>query len=127
MWMSSPKRIKGGIYLSVVEIAQLAATAAEEKKAQDITILDIRGCSVIADYFVICHGNSQTQVQAIVENIKKKIQNRNISVRGIEGLPEARWVLIDLNDVVVHVFHKEERDFYGLERIWGDALQVSVQ
>lgn len=113
--------------MSVVEIAQLAATAAEEKKAQDITILDIRGCSVIADYFVICHGNSQTQVQAIVENIKKKIQKRNISVRGIEGLPEARWVLIDLNDVVVHVFHKEERDFYGLERIWGDALQVSVQ
>lgn len=113
--------------MSVVEIAQLAATAAEEKKAQGITILDIRGCSVIADYFVICHGNSQTQVQAIVESIKKKIRKTNVPMRGIEGLPEARWVLMDLGDVVVHVFHKEEREFYGLERIWGDALQVRVQ
>lgn len=113
--------------MSVVEIAQLAATAAEEKKAQEITILDIRGCSTIADYFVICHGNSQTQVQAIVENIKKKMQKANNPVRGIEGLPEARWVLLDFGDVVVHVFHKEEREFYGLERIWGDALQVKVQ
>lgn len=110
-----------------MEIAQLAANAAEEKKAQGVTILDIRGCSVIADYFVICHGNSQTQVQAIVENIKKKIQKANVSVIGIEGYPQARWVLIDLGDVVVHVFHKEEREFYGLERLWGDALQVQVQ
>ena len=82
---------------------------------------------MIADYFVICHGNSQTQVQAIVESIKKKIQKGNIPVKGIEGLPEARWVLMDLGDVVVHVFHKDEREFYGLERIWGDALQVEVQ
>ena len=113
--------------MSVVGIAQLAATAAEEKKAQDVTILDIRECSTIADYFVICHGNSQTQVQAIVENIKKKLQKANHPIKGIEGLPEARWVLIDFGDVVVHVFHKEEREFYGLERIWGDALQVKVQ
>lgn len=113
--------------MSLVEIAQLAATAAEEKKAHDVTILDIRAFSVIADYFVICHGNSQTQVQAIVENIKKRFQKTNVAVRGIEGYREARWVLIDLGDVVVHVFHKDEREFYGLERLWGDARQVQVQ
>jgi len=113
--------------LNVVEIAQLAATAAEEKKAQDVTILDIRGLSVFADYFVICHGNSQTQVQAIVNGIKEKVLEADLLLKGIEGFQEGRWVLIDLGDVVVHVFHKEEREFYDLERLWGDARQVRVQ
>lgn len=113
--------------MNQVEIAQLAATAAEEKKAQGLTILDIRGLSVFADYFVICHGNSQSQVQAIVTAIKDKVLEADILLRGIEGYQEARWVLIDLGDVVVHVFHKEEREFYDLERLWGDAQQVQVQ
>lgn len=113
--------------MNLVELAQTAASAAEEKKAQRITILDIRGLSVIADYFVICHGNSQTQVQAIVDAVKKKMQEADIPINGIEGLSEARWVLVDLGDVVVHVFHKDERDFYDLERLWGDAALVGVQ
>ncbi|GGE14201.1 ribosomal silencing factor RsfS [Marinithermofilum abyssi] len=113
--------------MNLVEIAQLAATAAEEKKAQRIAILDIRGLSVFADYFVICSGNSQTQVQAIVQAIKEKMQKSAVPVKGIEGLADARWVLMDLGDVVVHVFHKDERDFYDLERLWGDASQVGVQ
>jgi ribosome-associated protein len=113
--------------LKVVEIAQLAATAAEEKKAQDVTVLDIRGLSVFADYFVICHGNSQTQVQAIATAIKDKLLENNVELKGMEGYQEARWVLMDLGDVVVHVFHKDDREFYGLERLWGDARQVHVQ
>jgi ribosome-associated protein len=113
--------------LNLVEIAQLAADAAEEKKAQRVTILDIRGLSVIADYFVICHGNSQTQVQAIVNGIREKLEEAGIPIKGVEGYKEARWVLLDLGDVVVHVFHKDERDFYDLERLWGDAQQVRVQ
>ncbi|WP_033101770.1 MULTISPECIES: ribosome silencing factor [Thermoactinomyces] len=113
--------------MNVVEIAQLAATAAEEKKAQDIIILDIRGLSVFADYFVICHGNSQTQVQAIVNGIKDKVLESDLILKGIEGFQDARWVLIDLGDVVVHVFHKDEREFYDLERLWGDARQLKVQ
>jgi ribosome-associated protein len=118
---------RGGIYLNQVEIAQLVATAAEGKKAQDVTILDIRGLSTFADYFVICHGNSQIQVQAIVKEIKDQALKKGINIKGIEGLRDARWVLIDLGDVVVHVFHKDERDFYDLERLWGDARQVLVQ
>ncbi|PTM59550.1 ribosome-associated protein [Desmospora activa DSM 45169] len=113
--------------MNLVELAQLAASAAEEKKAQRVTILDIRGLSVIADYFVICHGNSQTQVKAIVDAVRKKMQEADIPVKGIEGLSESRWVLVDLGDVVVHVFHKDERDFYDLERLWGDAALVGVQ
>ena len=113
--------------MKVVEIAQLAATAAEEKKAQDVTVLDIRGLSVFADYFVICHGNSQTQVQAIATAIKDKLLENNVELKGMEGYQEARWVLMDLGDVVVHVFHKDDREFYGLERLWGDARQVHFQ
>lgn len=113
--------------MSLVEIAYLAATAAEEKKAQNITILDIRGLSTIADYFVICHGQSVRQVQAIANHVKKKMQEAKVELKGIEGLRDARWVLMDLGDVVVHVFHKEEREYYDLERLWGDALYLDVQ
>jgi ribosome-associated protein len=112
--------------LNVVEIAQMAAAAAEEKKAQNVMILDIRGLSVFADYFVICHGNSQTQVQAIANGIRDKVLEEGVLLKGIEGFQEARWVLIDLGDVVVHVFHKDEREFYGLERLWADAPQIQV-
>ncbi|WP_047151369.1 ribosome silencing factor [Aneurinibacillus tyrosinisolvens] len=108
------------------EIAQLAAQAAEDKKAHNVIILDINGLSVIADYFVICHGNSETQVQAIVDSVKKGVEEAGITVRGREGYDEARWVLIDLGDVVVHVFHKDEREFYNIERLWKDARTVSA-
>lgn len=113
--------------MNLIELAQLAAQAAEEKKAQRVVILDIRGLSVIADYFVICHGNSQTQVQAIADEVKKRLEEAGVVIRGVEGRNEARWVLIDLGDVVVHIFHKDERDFYDLERLWGDAEEVRVQ
>ena len=113
--------------MSLVEIAYLAANAAEEKKAQNITILDIRGLSTVADYFVICHGHSTRQVQAIANHVKKKLQEANVELKGIEGFRDARWVLMDLGDVVVHVFHKEEREYYDLERLWGDALYLDVQ
>ncbi|WP_044642318.1 ribosome silencing factor [Risungbinella massiliensis] len=109
-----------------LDIAQLAVAAAEDKKAQNITLLNLQGLAVFADYFVICHGNSQTQVQAIAEGIQEKCKEQNITVRGIEGVREGRWVLMDLGDVVVHIFHRDERDFYDLERLWGDAEQIQV-
>ncbi len=111
--------------LTVEEIAQLAVKAAEEKKALDIVTLDIRGLSVIADYFVICHGNSETQVQSIASEIKKKMTEYGVKL-DVEGFQQARWVLIDLGDVVVHIFHRDEREFYNLERLWGDAKLVRL-
>lgn len=105
-------------------LVQVAAKAADDKKAHDIVVLDIHSLSVIADYFVICHGNSTAQIQAIVKEIKDKVEEKGYRVRGIEGLDSARWVLIDLGDVVVHVFHRDERQYYNLERVWGDARVV---
>lgn len=113
--------------MTIAEIAQLAAKACVDKKAQNTVILNLQGLSIIADYFVITHGNSETQVQAIANEIKEKMGENGIDVKGIEGYEEARWVLIDLGDVVVHVFHREERDYYNLERLWSDAPQVPVE
>ncbi|KXG43149.1 ribosome silencing factor [Tepidibacillus decaturensis] len=113
--------------LSVKEIAELAAQTASNKKAKDVVILDIRGLSVIADYFVICSGNSETQVQAVANEIKDKMHEVGVLVKGSEGMDQARWILIDLGDVVVHIFHKEEREFYHLERLWGDAPRIEFE
>jgi ribosome-associated protein len=115
------------ILVNIVEdLAKVAVKAAEEKKAERVVVMDIRQLSVIADYFIICHGNNERQVQAIVNEIRDQVHKHGYTVKGIEGLDNGRWVLIDLGDVVVHVFHKEERDFYNLERLWGDAKHVPL-
>lgn len=95
--------------------------AADDKRAEDILVLNMQGISLIADYFVICHGNSDKQVQAIAREIKEKVDELNQPIKRMEGFEEARWVLVDLGDVVVHIFHYEERNYYKLERLWGDA------
>lgn len=95
--------------------------AADDKRAEDIIVLNMEGISAIADYFVICHGNSDKQVQAIAREIKEKVEELHLNVKRIEGLEEAKWVLVDLGDVVVHVFQQDERNYYKLERLWGDA------
>ena len=109
-----------------MEFAKLAADAAEGRKARDVVVLDIRGLSVIADYFIICSANSRIQVQAIADAVKEKLEERGLRCRGVEGKDEAKWILIDFGDVVVHVFLEEERAFFGLERLWGDAPRLSV-
>ena len=113
--------------LSVLETATYVAEVANNKKAKDVLILDIRGLSGIADYFVICAGNSETQVQAIISEMKDKIEEIGIPIKGIEGHQQARWVLMDLGDVVVHVFHKEDRDYYNIERLWADAPRIVLE
>jgi len=97
--------------------------AAEDKKACDVVVLDLKGISLVADYFVICHGNSDTQVQAIAAEIRDKAEELGARVR-VEGLESARWVLLDMGDVVAHVFHREEREYYHLEGLWSDAKSV---
>jgi ribosome-associated protein len=103
------------------EILSVAVKAADDKKAEDIVALNMKGISLVADYFMICHGNSEKQVQAIAREIKEKAEEQQIPVKRLEGFDEAKWVLVDLGDVVVHVFHKDERAYYNLERLWGDA------
>ncbi|MBE3555159.1 ribosome silencing factor [Thermicanus aegyptius] len=113
--------------MKIEEIAQLAAQTAMEKKGQNTIILKLEGLSIIADYFVITHGNNEPQVEAIATAIREKMEEKGIHIRGIEGLSEKRWVLLDLGDVVVHIFHRDEREFYHLERIWADAPEIPVE
>ncbi|MEO3947836.1 ribosome silencing factor [Gorillibacterium sp. CAU 1737] len=106
------------------QLLDLVWEAADSKKAVDLIALDLKGISLIADYFVICHGNSETQVQAIATDIRKKAEAAGVRVRGLEGMDKARWVLVDLGDVVAHVFHRDEREYYRLEKLWSDAKAV---
>ncbi|WP_243290626.1 ribosome silencing factor [Bacillus sp. FJAT-47783] len=107
--------------MSTQDVLSLVVKAADDKKAEEITALNMRGISLIADYFVICHGNNDKQVQAIAREIKDKAEEIGINVKRIEGFDEAKWVLVDLGDVVAHVFHRDERSYYNLEKLWGDA------
>jgi len=102
----------------------MAVDAVEDKKAMNVITLNLQGISTIADYFVICHGNSETQVQAISTEVKKQADKLGIPVKGLEGFDSARWVLIDMGDVLVHVFHRDEREYYNIERLWSDAKVV---
>lgn len=106
------------------KLLEVTVAAAEDKKAYNIVALNLKEISLVADYFVICHGNSDTQVQAITTAIRKAAEEQGVRVRGIEGADTARWVLIDLGDVVVHVFHRDEREYYSIERLWSDAKVV---
>ncbi|MGI2292761.1 ribosome silencing factor [Paenibacillus sp. GXUN7292] len=105
-------------------LLSLVVNAAEDKKAHDVIALNLKEISLVADYFVICSGNSDTQVQAIASEVRKQAEQKGVRIRGIEGMDTARWVLIDMGDVVAHIFHREEREFYSIERLWSDAKVV---
>lgn len=108
------------------ELLQLTMEATTGKKAMNVVALDLTGISMVADYFVICHGNSDTQVQAIAAEVRKQALDAGANIRGIEGMDSARWVLMDLGDVVVHIFHRDEREYYNIERVWSDAKVVTT-
>ena len=108
------------------EILELVVKAADDKRAEDIVALDVSNVSLIADYFVICHGNSDKQVMAIANEVVEESHKHQVEVKRVEGKETARWVLIDLGDVIVHVFHGEEREFYNLEKLWSDAPLVNI-
>ena len=100
--------------------------ALSEKNAFDPVVLDIRELTAFTDYFVICHGESSRQVQAICDNIAEKLKASGLAVEHMEGYETANWVLIDCSDVVVHVFSDEKREFYQLEKLWRDAVRLET-
>jgi ribosome-associated protein len=109
------------------EIALLAAEAASDKKAEDIVALDVSELLVVTEYFVICTGRTNIQVRAIADGVEERLRvEGGVKPIGREGADEAKWVLLDFGDVVVHVFQPEERDFYRLERLWGDAPRLDL-
>ena len=108
------------------KMAKIAYNALDEKKGEDIKIIDISGISVMADYFIIANGNSITQVQALVDNVEEKMNQSGFIMKRKEGNRSSTWVLLDFGDVVVHVFDNEDRLFYDLERIWSDGKTVDI-
>ncbi|MET1014107.1 MAG: ribosome silencing factor [Paenisporosarcina sp.] len=113
--------------MSESTLLEIAYKAADDKRAEDIVVLNMKGVSLLADYFVICHANSDRQVQAIAKEMADQASKAGYDVKRLEGFDSARWVLVDMGDVVAHVFHKDERAFYNLERLWGDAPIIEVE
>ena len=107
-----------------LDAAKLAIQALEDKKAEDIRVIDISEVSVLADYFIIAGGGNSNQIQALSDNVEEKLGRAGYPVRQIEGYNTANWVLLDFGDVIVHIFDKENRLLYDLERIWRDGKQV---
>lgn len=106
------------------EIARLAIKALEDKKAEEIKTIDISEVSVIADYFIIANGTNRSQIQALSDHVEETLGKAGVSLRQIEGYQNANWVLLDFHDVIIHIFDKENRLFYDLERIWRDGKPV---
>lgn len=108
------------------ELLQLVFDAADDKRAEDIVVLNMKGISLLADYFVVASGGSDRQVQAIARAVIDQAQENDIPVRSVEGFDAARWILIDLGDVVAHIFHRDERDYYNIERLWREAPVIEI-
>ena len=112
--------------MTTKEMAKMAIEALEDKKAEDIQVIDISEVSVIADYFIIASGNNRNQVQALIDNVEEQLGRTGVSPKQIEGYDAANWVLMDYQDIIVHVFDKENRLFYDIERIWRDGKNIPV-
>ena len=109
------------------EIALMATKAIADKKGWDITVLELKEISLITDYFVIANGNSRIQTQAIADNIEVELKKAGVSLARREGYTEGAWILLDYGVMIVHIFQKDQREFYSLERLWGDAPIIPVQ
>lgn len=108
------------------ELTKLAVAALEDRKAEDVTVIDISEISPIADYFIIANGTNESQVRALVDNVEETLGKAGYEVKQREGYGLGSWVLLDFGDIIVHVFDRENRVFYDLERIWRDGKEVSV-
>lgn len=105
-------------------MAKIAWKALDDKKGEDIRIIDINGISPLADYFVIASGTNESQVRALVDNVEEELNKAGFETKAIEGHGLGNWVLLDFGDIIVHVFDDESRSFYNLERMWRDGKQV---
>lgn len=108
----------------VKKMTSIAYQALDEKKGEDIKILGISEISVLADYFIIAGGGSKPQIQAMMDNVQEKLHQAGCTIRRIEGNRDSSWVLMDYGDLVIHIFNREDRLFFDLERIWSDGKQV---
>ena len=108
------------------QMAKLACEALADKKGEDIRVIDIAGISVLADYFIIANGTNQNQLQAMRDAADEALYKAGVKVQQIEGNQSSTWILMDYGDIIIHIFSKEDRLFYDLERTWRDGKVVDV-
>ena len=108
------------------EMVKIAAKALEDKKAEDIRVIDIREISTIADFFVIANGTNANQLAAMRDAVAEALYKAGYHTKQVEGNQNSTWILMDYNDIIVHIFSKEDRLFYDLERMWTDGKQIDV-
>lgn len=109
-----------------IEMAKIACKAIDDKQGEEIKVIDISGISTLADYFIIAHGKNKPHIQSIVEQVEFELEKEGYAASHTEGKQTARWVLLDYANIIVHVFDKEDRFFYDLERIWADGKEVNI-
>jgi ribosome-associated protein len=109
------------------ELAQICSRTALDTKAEELVILDVRGLTTFTEYFVIMNGKSTRHVQALAEAIEGELRSKRVKASNAEGLQEGMWVLLDFDDVVVHIFYHEQRKFYDLEGLWSEGKDVAVE
>ncbi|XWX05496.1 ribosome silencing factor [Aggregatilineales bacterium SYSU G02658] len=114
----------GDIALEPLELARLIVDTLEDKKAEDIVLLDLRPDTHLADFFVICTGNSDRQIRALVDYVRQTCKDVGKLPFNVEGTPESGWMLMDYSNVVVHIFNAEQRDYYDLQGLWSKSAQV---
>ncbi|MGB2205960.1 MAG: ribosome silencing factor, partial [Candidatus Puniceispirillaceae bacterium] len=112
--------------LNADQILRLITTSLDDDKAENILTIPLQGKSAMADYMVVASGASSRQVTAMAEHLEFKLKQEKVDILGLEGLRQADWVLLDANDVIVHIFRPEVRDFYGLERMWVDDISAEI-
>ena len=112
--------------LNADQILRLITTSLDDDKAENILTIPLQGKSTMADYMVVASGASSRQVAAMAEHLEFKLKQERVDILGLEGLRQADWVLLDANDVIVHIFRPEVRDFYGLERMWVDDMSAEI-
>jgi ribosome-associated protein len=109
------------------EMTKLTYQALEDKKGEDIQVLEIKDISIIADYFIITNGTNASQIDTLVDSVKETLGKKGYEPKRIEGVKSASWILMDYGDIIVHVFSKEDRLFYNLERIWRDGKTITKE
>lgn len=113
-------------FKKAIDMAKIAYNAIDDKQGEEIKVVDISGISTLADYFIIAHGKNKPHIQAIVDQVEDELAKDGYTVSHTEGRQEARWVLLDYTNIIVHVFNKDDRFFYDLERIWADGKEVDI-
>ena len=112
--------------METIDIVKKAVDALRDKKAEDVTVIDITEISTVADYFIIANGSNQNQLLAMKDAVDETLYKEGLRIKQVEGNNRSSWILMDYQDVIVHLFSKEDRIFYDLERIWRDGKVIEV-